>query len=186
MIRQHLYAFLTGLFSGLLAAGLVILFLSRPQQHPIRLLPPPTPAPLKVHVTGAVHQPEVYLLPINSILKTALEAAGGQLPEADLDRINLAAPIVDGQQIFIPYQAIDDPSQTASAPDPASPEEPIDLNLATQVELEKLPGIGPSLAQKIVEYRLEHGLYLEVDELLNVSGIGPAKLDQIRALIRCQ
>ena len=185
MIRQHWYSFLTGLFSGLLAAGLVLLFLARPQRHPIRLLPPPTPAPVRVHVAGAVQNPDVYLLPIESILETALEAAGGSLPDADLHRINLAAPIEDGQQIYIPYQAGEDTSNPASAPAPIDFDDLVDINLATEAELEKLPGIGPSLAQKIVEFRLEHGLYLEVDDLLNVSGIGPAKLDQIRDLIRC-
>ena len=185
MIRQHWYSFLIGLFSGLFAAGLVLLFLTRPQRYPIRLLPPPTPAPLQVHVAGAVHNPDVYLLPINSILETALEAAGGHLPDADLNRINLAAPIENGQQIYIPYLALEDTSQSLSTSNPTSFENPIDVNLATEAELEKLPGIGPSLAQKIIEYRLEHGLYLEVDDLLNVSGIGPAKLDQIRDLIRC-
>jgi len=186
MIRQHGSSFLIGLFSGLFAAGLVLLFISRPRRYPIRLLPPPTPAPLRVHVTGAVQRPAVYLLSVESILEDALEAAGGSLPDADLNRINLASPIEDGQQIFIPYQTIEDSSNALPLSAMNASDERIDINQATDAELEQLPGIGPSLAQKIVEYRLAHGLFLEVDDLLNVSGIGPAKLDQIRDLIRCQ
>jgi competence protein ComEA len=185
MIRQHISTFLIGLLSGLLAAGIVLLFLARPRRYPIRLLPPPTPSPIRVHVTGAVHHPDVYLLPVDSIFEAAIEAAGGGLPEADLGRVNLAAPIEDGQHIFIPFQVTEPDSDISPAAAVPVNTALIDINQATAAELERLPGIGPTLAQNIVDYRREHGLFLEAEDLLEVSGIGPAKLEQIRDLICC-
>jgi hypothetical protein len=116
MIRQHISTFLIGLLSGLHTAGIVLLFLSRPRRYPIRLLPPPTPNPIRVHVTGAVKDPDVYLLPVESIFARAIEAAGGGLPEADLSRVNLAAPVEDGQHIFIPFQVTDPPLDALPIP----------------------------------------------------------------------
>ncbi|TFH37116.1 MAG: ComEA family DNA-binding protein [Anaerolineales bacterium] len=186
MKRQHWSSFLIGLLSGLLAAGFVLLFLARPRRYPIQLLPAPTPAPIRVHVAGAVLNPDVYFLPVGSILESALETAGGSLQDADLNRVNLAAPLEDGQQIFIPFRVAEASSNPSTAPAAFAADELIDINQATAAELEQLPGIGPSLAQSIVEYRLAHGLFLGIDDLLNVSGIGPAKLEQIRDRIRTQ
>ena len=178
-------SFAAGLLTGLLAAGLVLLLTSRPPKYAIELLPPPTPAPLRVHVAGAVGTPGVYELPVGARVREALEAAGGPAEEADLDRVNLAAPLEDGQQVFIPAQS---EGSSAALPPAASPapsiEGTININTATASELEALPGIGPSLAEKIVAYRLEHGLFNEPEDLLQVSGVGPAKLEQIRDLIR--
>ena len=185
MIRQHISTFLIGLLSGLLAAGIVLLFLSRPRRYPIRLLPPSTPGPIRAHVAGAIKNPDVYLLPVDSIFATAIEAAGGGLPEADLIRVNLAAPVEDGQYIYIPFQATDPPLDAPPASTAPMTTARIDVNQATAAELESLPGIGPTLAQNIVDHRLAHGFFLEVEDLLEVSGIGPAKLEQIRDLIRC-
>lgn len=186
MKRQHFATFLIGLLSGLLAAGLVLLFISRPMRYPIRLQPPPTSSPLRVHITGAVLNPGVYHLPCDSIWESALTAAGGVLAEADLDRINLAAPVEEGQHIFIPYLPTDNSSNALVSPTILNSTAIIDINHATVAELEQLPGIGPSLAKSIIEYREEHGLFLEPEDLLNVSGIGPSKLAQIRELITCQ
>jgi competence protein ComEA len=186
MKRQHFAVFLFGLLSGLLAAGLVLLFISRPKRYPIRLLPPPTSSPVRVHVTGAVLKPGVYQLPADSIWESALSAAGGVLAEADLDRINLAAPIEEGLHIFIPYEPIDTSSGAPAPPTILNSTDLLDINHATIAELEKLPGIGPTLAKNIIEYRDEHGLFLKPEDLLSVSGIGPSKLGQIRELISFQ
>jgi competence protein ComEA len=139
-----------------------------------------------VHVTGAVLNPGVYQLPADAIWESALSAAGGVLAEADLDRINLAAPIEEGQHIFIPYSPTDISSSTPAPPTILNSTEMLDINHATIAELESLPGIGPTLAKNIIEYREEYGLFLEPEDLLSVSGIGPSKLGQIRELITCQ
>jgi competence protein ComEA len=100
--------------------------------------------------------------------------------------VNLAAPLVDGEKIYIPRVGepipVDPPAGGASSS--PTPAQPIDLNTASIVQLDALPGIGPATAQAIVDYRTQHGRYRSVDDLLNVRGIGPAKLDQIRALVR--
>ncbi len=151
--------------------------------------PPPTAtqtatlAPLEVYVTGAVAQPESRLtLPPGARVEDALEAAGGALPDADLSRVNLAARVQDGDQIHVPGTE----SETVARDETPTPNAPrqIDLNTATQPELETLPGIGPARAQDILAYRDENGPFAEVDELLNVSGIGPATLDDLRPFIR--
>lgn len=186
MIRQHWASFLIGLLSGLLAAGLVLLFISRPRRYPIRLSPPPTPSPLRVHVAGAVLHPGVYQLPVDGIWETALIAAGGELPEADLARINLAAPLNDGLHLFVPYRIQSEAPVPASGQPDLDLDTLVDVNRATLLDLEQLPGIGPTLAKSIIEYREEHGFFLSPEDLLQVSGIGPAKLEGIKDLIICQ
>jgi competence protein ComEA len=177
---QKGWTFLAGLFTSLLSTGLLLLFLSKPRGHPIELQPPPTPGLVRVHVAGAVATPGVYELPAASIVKQAIEAAGGPLDQAALEAVNLASPVEDGQQIFLPTRQadVDDPEPSA-----AVSEDRIEINAATAPELEQLPGIGPSLAKKIVEYRKTHGPFLEPEDLLSVSGIGTAKLAQIEGLI---
>jgi competence protein ComEA len=176
--------FLAGLMTGLISSGVLLLVISEPHGRPIELLPPPTPESLRIHVAGAVTQPGVYMLPVESIVEQAIEAAGGPLEEAVLDIINMAALLEDGQQIFVPTKG--DPSSETYPSDPifiSASAEKININTAPASELETLPGIGPSLAKKIVEFRATHGPFLKPEDLLNVSGIGPAKLEDIRDLI---
>jgi competence protein ComEA len=133
-------------------------------------------------VTGAVEHPGVIQIAPGSIVEDALAMVGGTTENADLSRLNLARELSDGQQVFVPaIDAGSSPPGTQSTH--ALILEKININRADEVELEKLPGIGPSLAANIVEYRQEHGWFQELDELLDVSGIGPAKLDQIDDLI---
>jgi len=182
-IATRILMLITGLLLGLLAAGILNLISGKPRGTPVMLLPLPTPSPIQVHVTGAVMEPGVYTLPPVSIVKDAIDAAGGSLPEADLDNINLAAPLLDGQQIFI-GSIQETSSNTPSATSAISTSSvKMNINTAEAPELENLPGIGPSLAQKIIDYRHEHGPFTSIDDLLNVSGIGPAKLDEIMDLI---
>lgn len=137
-----------------------------------------------VHAAGAVEMPGVYHLPVGSRVADLLDAAGGGLPDADLDRLNLAQAIVDGSQVYVPRVGEEMPP----APEPASAEEGepsslVAVNTASVEELESLPGVGPSTAGAIVEYREAHGRFQSIDELLEVSGIGEAKLAQIRDLV---
>ncbi len=170
---------------GMLAAGAMFLLSSKPRGDPVQLKPPPTPEPLKVHVTGAVLAPGVYRLPPASIIEDAIDIAGGALPEADLSIINLAAPLLDGQQVFVPGPGdLERPSGSASGQPATDPLGAIHINTATAAELQLLPGIGPVLAQKIIEYRDSHGPFARAEDLLNVSGIGPSTLEAIQDLIR--
>jgi competence protein ComEA len=121
---------------------------------------------------------------MEAIISEAIDAAGGPLEGAVLDLVNLAAAVEDGQQIFIPNELEPSLEPFLSLPNLApTTTSKININTASAVRLETLPGIGPSLAKKIVEYREAHGPYVKLDDLLNVSGIGPAKLEGIKDLI---
>lgn len=152
-----------------------------------------TAAPITVHVAGQVQKPDVYTLPPHSRIKDALQQAGGAKADADLDGINLAEPLSDGQKIYVPHKgetrvapASAEPrggSGGSRAPTKAAPRFPLDINRASAEELEALPGIGPVLAARIVEYRQLHGRFQSVDELIEVRGIGPKRLEQIRPYV---
>ena len=171
-----------GLLLGFLAVAILNMISEKPRGSPVILLPPPTLSPLRIHITGAVLEPGVYTLPPDSIVKDALQAAGGSLPNADVENINLAAPLLDGQQIYIAsYQEATSTPETSTS-SISTPSSRMNINTADAPELEYLPGIGPSLAQKIIEYRRDHGPFSSIDDLLMVPGIGPAKLEQIKEL----
>ena len=144
---------------------------------------PPKVATLMVHVLGAVQKPGVYSLPDGARVFEAVFLAGGFTSEADQPAINLAATLSDGTQIYVP--AIGEPARSLPSGsvggDPAS--STVNLNTASARELEVLPGIGPTTAQAIIQYREENGPFQSVDELLRVQGIGDAKLNAIRELI---
>jgi competence protein ComEA len=111
----------------------------------------------------------------------AIERAGGATPKADLEQVNLAAPVADGERIVVPRRVAGAaPSGTASS---AAPAGPVHLNTATLEQLDALPGVGPVTAQKIIDYRTQHGAFSSVDELDAIPGIGPARLDQLRGLV---
>jgi competence protein ComEA len=141
-----------------------------------------TPQPLRVYVSGAVQQPDVYILSPGSIVKDAIMAASGSTDNADLDRINLAATLADGQQVYVPYQGEDNPPVEPPSGAAAAGDK-ININTADAMALESLPGIGPSLAQRIIDYRLANGPYGQIEEITNVSGIGPGVFAKIEALI---
>jgi len=177
-----------------IGAGLVFLIASQPKGEPVKLAPPPTPAPLLIHVTGAVANPGVYALPEGARIQDALAAAGGVLSDANVELINQAAFLEDGQQIWVPWNQGDPdsgerggsiPGQPEQKPPEASPDpvEPLNINFATQSELESLPGIGPVIALRIIEYRQEYGPFEKIDEIKAVEGIGEAKFDQIKDYI---
>ena len=193
--------FLFGLSIGLLSVPLILILNRRQTGVPIQLVPPPptlTPVPLRVHVTGAVRAPGVYEMPPGSILQDAINAAGGLTESASTDRLNLAELLEDGQQITIterqptlPPTSTSAPGQPTSTPDPAQPTATVqaatgglvNLNTATQAELETLPRIGPSIAQRIIEYRTANGPFKAIEEIKNVSGIGDATFEAIAPFI---
>ncbi len=140
------------------------------------------PVPVVVHVAGAVRSPGVYSLPADARVEDALDAAGGALAGADLDQLNLAAPLPDGVQIKVPLVG----EVLAAAPSLSSPDSadgPIDINRASEGQLDDLPGIGPATAAAIVAWRDEHGPFSSTDGLLDVPGIGPAKLAALADLV---
>jgi len=150
--------------------------------------PSTAPTALVVHAAGAVHQPGVHRLEPGARVADVVAAAGGATPDADLDRLNLAALVADGERLYVPRLGQPDPpvvAGSASNPDGASAPGasstgPVDINRATEAELDVLPGIGPTTAAAIVEHREANGPFARVDELLEVRGIGPAKLDGLR------
>lgn len=156
--------------------------------------PEPAAALIWVHVCGAVSSPGVYSLPPGSRAWDAVRAAGGLRAGAAADGVNLAAALSDGQQLRIPTKAELETAAAAwtggsaagaggAAGLPPSRAAPLDLNLAGEEALQRLPGIGPVLAARIVAYRQAQGRFATVDDLLSVSGIGPRKLDEFRHLV---
>jgi competence protein ComEA len=138
-------------------------------------------ARLVVDVVGAVRRPGLYRLAAGSRIADALARAGGATPKAALDQVNLAAPVADGEQVVVPRRG--GAASAAGASTPGSPSRPVQLSTATAEELDALPGIGPVTAQKIVDYRAQHGAFSSVDELDAIPGIGPSKIDQLRGLV---
>jgi competence protein ComEA len=142
--------------------------------------PTPTPAPVFVHVAGWVRNPGVYELRVGERVIDAIGRAGGPRRGADLNALNLAALVVDAQQVLVPRKAATAPGAGGQLTAPGIEGQQINLNLATAEDLETLPGIGEVLAQRIIEYRESNGPFTSVDELLEVSGIGDARLGDIR------
>ncbi|GAB3673611.1 helix-hairpin-helix domain-containing protein [Angustibacter aerolatus] len=140
-----------------------------------------------VDVVGRVRHPGVQRLPAGARVEQAIEAAGGVRGGADVAQVNLARPLVDGEQVVVPSRG-ETLTAPAAAPaaggSPTGPTQPIDLNQAGATELDTLPGVGPVLAQRILDWRGEHGRFSSVDELGEVSGIGDAVLGRLRPLVR--
>lgn len=140
----------------------------------------PTPATINVYVSGAVHQPDVYTLPLGSLVKDAVAAAGGASAEADLDRINLALRLADQMQVYVPRKG--EAAPNGKTPTPALTA-PININTATAEELDRLPGIGPSIAQAILDYRTQTGPFKTIEDINNVKGIGDVLFAKIKGSI---
>ena len=194
-MKNVLYT-LVGVMAGFALAGL-LLFISRaPAGEPIKLLPAPTKEPIAVHVVGAVPRPGLYEFAEGSRVQDAIDAAGGLLASASVDTINLAALLEDGQQLNIPFKAGEEPSTSNSSDDTSlvlpgateasssgSSQDLININTASVEELDSLPSIGPTIAQRIIDYRDENGPFQTIEDILNVSGVGPSTFDQIKDLI---
>lgn len=142
-----------------------------------------------VHVAGEVGRPGVVEVPSGSRLEDAIEAAGGATGEADLAAVNLARPVVDGEQVYVPSTADERApaswggGTTGAGGSDGAGSGLVDLNAADVGALDALPGIGPVLAQRILDWRTEHGRFTSVDELGEVAGIGPTVLERLRPLV---
>ena len=191
-MKNALYVLL-GVMAGFVLAG-VLVFVSRaPAGNAITLQPAPTDAPIAVHVIGAVPRPGLYEFPEGTRIQDAIDAAGGLLAEADSASLNLAALLEDGQQLNIPYAlgsepvlnatTLELPSSATSTPSANPNIDLIDINTATLEEFDSLPGIGPTTAQKIVDYRAANGPFAAIEDIMNVSGIGPSTFEDIKDLI---
>lgn len=139
------------------------------------------PAQFVVDVVGAVRRPGLYRVPHGARVADAVARAGGVTPKAQLDIVNLAAPIADGEQIVVPRRGAAEAAGGAAGPGATSG--PVHLSTATAEQLDSLPGIGPVTAQKILAYRQQHGAFGSVEELDAVPGIGPARLEQLKGLV---
>lgn len=200
---------ISAVVSGVVALILVWLIL-RPSEPPLEASIPlatfpvvatsSLPSIVTVHVAGAVTSPGVYRLASSARVIDAVTAAGGPTSDADLERINLAQLLVDTEQVFIPGRTTRSaaptiaprhrptttlatprtPSQQGSSPTSGGL---VDLNTATASELDALPGVGPATAKAIVDYRTSKGKFSRTEDLLNVAGIGPAKLAALRDLV---
>lgn len=207
--KDNLTVAVVGVFVGIILGVGGLTLAKRVQPAPIVIQPPEptalpaptaTPAPLRIFVNGAVAAPDVYEMAHDEIVQQAIERAGGFLDEADTAVVNLALPLQDGMQIYVPTVEetaeqtqpiitspvvrsggieVEAAGDTAVATDGGI----VNINTATVAELDTLPGIGPSTAEKIVEYRDSNGPFATIDEIMSVSGIGPAKYEQIEAFI---
>lgn len=168
---------------------------------------------LRIHVVGAVRKPGVYALPSWSRVNDAMKKAGGPTPQADLEGINLADRLQDGEQLRIPRLGRPDDQSASHQPTPEPPRVavqvggrrtgrfpfaqpaaadrsapptsgPVDLNTADAAALETLPGVGPSTSAKIIKYRTEFGPFQKPEDLMNVAGIGPTRFERMRPLIQ--
>jgi competence protein ComEA len=151
---------------------------SRPAERPLEAVEAAAPAALVVHVVGAVRRPGLYRLRDGARVADAVARAGGATRRADVSLVNLAAPVADGTQVVVPRRAPAAASGGANAPE--TPAGPLHLNTATLEQLDELPGVGPSTAQKILDFRQQHGAFTSIDELDAIPGIGPARLEQLR------
>ena len=196
---RHLIVIALVLVAGLTWAGCSVLR-SRPEPIPERstetpgtpvtaptptTTKPPTPqATLVVHVAGKVRRPGLIHTKSGNRVADALEAAGGALPGTDLTTLNLARPLTDGEQILVGTPNNVPPTTSTSRPTAPSATGPIDLNTATLDQLDDLPGVGPVLAQRILDYRTEHGRFTTIDQLQEVSGVGTKKYEDLKPHVR--
>ncbi len=167
--------------------GSLLLLSSRPQPVFITLntpvptstpLPTNTPSPITVYITGAVQKPEQTItLPYRSRVQDAITAAGGTTADADLDKVNLADFLHDGDQVHVPMKG--QPLELATP----SGGVVVHINTATIEQLDALPGIGPTLASDIIAYREANGMFHNLDDLDNVPGVGPALMAQLQGLL---
>lgn len=172
-------------------------------QNPIRRSPPDPGVSIIVHVAGRVRNPNVYRLPPGSRVAEAINAAGGPLSDSNLDAVNLAAKVKDGERVFVPTRTVQISAppgvlQAGSSPPAPGTTTPsagssgklttpgqgiVNINTADLTELQRLPGVGPSTAQKIIDHRNTIGAFRSVEQLMDVKGIGPKKLEKMRPFV---
>ena len=205
------------LFAGHHAAPSPVVITPPPAEAAVSISPPEAasispklPARVYVDVAGSVRRPSLYALPPDSRILQAILAAGGPTADADLDAINLAQKVIDGEKVFVPKHSAkptEEPSSTEqdSSPPALAPTglkrgkgarashggkiaadsgEQIDLNTATEEQLERLPSVGPSMAERILTYRAQVGSLGKIEDLMQVPGIGPKKFAKIAPCVK--
>jgi competence protein ComEA len=172
-----------------IVGGAVLLLSTRPEPVKITINPPPatptlapsaSPGPILVYVTGAVNKPETTVsLPAGSRVQDAIDAAGGTTDQANLESVNLAGIVRDGDQVHVPELA----AETETVLPTPMGGEIVHINTATLEEIDTLPDIGPALAQRILDYRDANGAFANLEALDGIEGIGPALLEKIAPLV---
>jgi competence protein ComEA len=184
--RQGLVT-LAVLVALLLVGGRLLLRSPPAQVAPAPAATVPAPRPVEprvvVDVVGAVRRPGLYRLAQSARVADAVARAGGATAKADLEQVNLAAPLADGEQVVVPRKVAGGPGAAAAGTGSSGSSGPVQLSTATLDQLDALPGIGPVTAQKILDYRAKHGAFRSVEELDAIPGIGPARIDQLRGLV---
>jgi competence protein ComEA len=168
---------LLGFILGTIVVFGIFWVTAQPRGTPVLLAPLPTPAPLQVHIAGAVKNPGLYTFSPGSRAADAVQSAGGLTAEADPDAVNLAAVLRDGMQLYIPRRGEEGTSLTADR------QGLLDLNTAVLDDLLELPGVGPDRAQEILTYREQHGGFKKIEELMDVPGIGETTFERIKPLV---
>lgn len=183
MLERYRDALFVGLIASI-AVGVVVLLSYQPPPVTFTLLPPQpsaTPLPIRVHVGGAVKSPSVYVLPHGSRTEDAIQAAGGLLPDAAAETLNLAWLLHDGDQVYVWRQG--EVGVLATRPANGTAVRQIRINSASEQELQQLPGVGPAIAKAIVAYREQYGRFRTLSDLDNVPGVGPSRLAQWAPLL---
>jgi competence protein ComEA len=189
--RYHIRLLLLGA-TVFLAVAVIVIVVRSDRSHDLVLKIEPISASdeITVYAGGAVATPGLYMLPAHARVATLLQQAG-ILDSADQSTLQMAAELHDGQQVIVPVRVAHATQQATSSPgtetsDLASPTAavtgPIDVNTATLDQLEALPGVGPAIAQRIIDYRTEHGPFSSLDDLANVSGISERMVEGFRSL----
>jgi competence protein ComEA len=163
-----------------------VVFQQAPQQTTLQTATRPAASPqvaslLIVHMSGEVIAPGVYRLPVGARIDDALKAAGGPTGEGDIHRLNLAARLADGQQIIVPKRV--DPVLAAMVPLPSPAPGRVNLNMASVAELDRLPGVGPVTAQRIVAYREQNGPFTSVEQLRDAKLVNVTTFEKIKDLV---
>jgi competence protein ComEA len=186
--RRRLLLVVVAVVVGLFLVGRMLLRPGRPAVSPP--LRPAASAAAKppardvyVDVVGAVRRPGLYRLRDGSRVADALARAGGVTRKADLQVVNRAALVADGEQIVVPRRGAAVAASSGGASGAGAASGPVHLNSATIAQLDALSGVGPVTAQKIIDYREQHGGFRSVDELDAVPGIGPARLEELRGAV---
>lgn len=199
---KHLFGYAIAIILTMAGTMAALTLMNRTRPAPIKIVPPEptatpaptaTPGPIKVFVNGAVNAENTYTLPPDSRVEAAIEAAGGFAPEANETVINLAQPLSDGMQVYVPTLA-EEPGEPAVVVVPRSGSASgiletavegsiVNINTADATLLETLPGVGPSTAQKIIEYRDANGPFTTIEDIMQVPGIGEGKFAEMQNFI---
>ena len=169
-VKEIIVYILIGILMGLLIGGLLWILVSKPQGTPLLLATRSNDNEITIYISGKVVSPGVYELPIGSRITDAIVAAGGIMPDSNIELINLADILSDSDHVYIP--AISEVENLGLTK--------VNINYATREQLETLAGIGGTIAQQIIEYRTENHLFTTIEEIQKVPGIGPSTFEKIK------